>query len=612
MVFSSFSITVADRQSNKTGSAATFVFSPSAGGAIPTSGTITLNHPIGFFLTSPTPSVSTSGSATLNCTSQTSGSIVLTVQAGSVAASAALTVTLQGLTMGSVTSSVPNSISVTTSHDASTVGVVTFGSGPIGDRVAFTSFSVSLSDRVAGKSGCAATFVFVPSVGGDIPVGGTVTLNYPASFFLVESSPSASVSGGNNVSLTSHTESAIVLTVQSGMLAAATTVTITLSGLKMGSVTADVPSSVSVISSSDSNSANAIKLPSGHIGFRAALISFLLSDADRLELKSGCAATLAFAPSAGGAIAAGGSLTLYYPPSFFEIVVPEPPTFNCSVSGVEGVAAYGSAGQRCIVLTFSGSGVIRGSQPAVITLNGLKMGPSIIRNITGISISTSQDRVMSLPIDSGAIGARLTLLLFAIKIRDSVAGKLDSSATITFRTSVGGAVAPGGQIIVKYFAKGFFGVSQIPLFSCSVPFVTGTCAFDTSSASFSSIIVTTGGSGTIPGDTVVTVTLTGLTMGAMSEGGSVIVDTSADHESLPVDSGPIYSENYVRFNESLFAHICYCVHSFQQVGRILNPLAQLDGEREDCVYDGYGRAFCTENPWSNAGNVPAVAALLRP
>jgi hypothetical protein len=62
----------------------------------------------------------------------------------------------------------------------------------------------------------------------------------------------------------------------------------------------------------------------------------------------------------------------------------------------------------------------------------------------------------------------------------------------------------------------------------------------------------------------------------------------------------------------LFAHICYCVHSFQQVGRILNPLAQLDGEREDCVYDGYGRAFCTENPWSNAGNVPAVAALLRP
>jgi hypothetical protein len=562
VVFSSFNIARADRQSNKTGSAVTFAFAPSAGGAIPASGTVTLNHPANFFATSPTPSVLTSGSADLNCTVQAAGFVVLTVQAGVVLASVVLTVTLQGMTMGSVTPSVPSSISVTTSHDAGTVGVATFGSGPIGDRVVFTSFAVSLSDRVAGKSGSTATVVFAPSVGGDVPVGGTVTLSYPASFFLIDSSPSAPASGGSALNVTTHSSSFLVLTVQSGVLAAATAVTITLAGLKMGSITADVPSSVSVITSSDSNSATATKLPSGHIGYRAVLMSFVISDADRLESKSGSAATFTFAPSAGGAIAAGGTLTLCYPPLFFETTASEPPTFTCSAAAVSGLAAYSSAGQSCIVLTTSGSGVIAAGQPAVITLLGLKIGPSAVRNVSGISISTSQDQVVSLPIDSGAVVTRLALLLFAIKFSDAVAGKLDSSATITFRTSVGGAVAPGGQIIVKYFAKGFFDTSQVPLFSCSVPSVTGTCAFDTSSALFSLINVTTGGSGTIPGNTVVTITLAGLTMGAKSDGGPVVVDTSADHESLPVNSGQIYSRQYVRLANECLLDVCMLQLSF--------------------------------------------------
>jgi hypothetical protein len=129
---------------------------------------------------------------------------------------------------------------------------------------------------------------------------------------------------------------------------------------------------------------------------------------------------------------------------------------------------------------------------------------------------------------------------------------IDSSATISFRTSVGGAVAPGGQIIVKYFAKGFFEFSQVPLFSCNIPYVTGTCAFDTSSALFTLINVTTAGWGTIPGNTVITITLAGLIMGAKSDGGPVVVHTSADHESLPGNTGPIYSRQYVSFaNECL-------------------------------------------------------------
>jgi hypothetical protein len=38
-----------------------------------------------------------------------------------------------------------------------------------------------------------------------------------------------------------------------------------------------------------------------------------------------------------------------------------------------------------------------------------------------------------------------------------------------------------------------------------------------------------------------------------------------------------------------------------QVEKILDPSGYLDSEWEDCVFDDYGRAFCTENPWSDPG-----------
>jgi hypothetical protein len=61
---------------------------------------------------------------------------------------------------------------------------------PIGDRVSLTSFAVSLPDRVAGKGGSTATLVFAPSVGGEISVGGNITLSYPTAFFQLEPTPS--------------------------------------------------------------------------------------------------------------------------------------------------------------------------------------------------------------------------------------------------------------------------------------------------------------------------------------------------------------------------------------------------------------------------------------
>jgi hypothetical protein len=283
---------------------------------------------------------------------------------------------------------------------------------------------------------------------------------------------------------------------------------------------------------------------------------------------------MVFVPSAGGAIAAGASFTLYYPDNFFaKRSVSEPlPTVNCSSDGatVEGVVTEGSLEQDWIAVTITGVGVIAASQSATVIFNGLNMGMSAAPNATGITMKTSQDQVQSLPFDTGRIAARLILHVFAIKFTDAVAGKLDSTATIIFETGVAGLVPPGGKIILKYYDKGFFGTSQIPLFSCSVPLVAGTAAFVDDNAAYSSIVITTGGTNSIPSSSVVTITLSGLTMGPVSDSAPVVLDTSSEHDSLPDRTGPIYSRDFVS-RENIIVNARVTVAP--QVDKILDPTA---------------------------------------
>jgi len=79
----------------------TFSFTPTAGGALASSDSITLNYPTGFFTVGVTPSsVSVSGGANANSTPSGNSSIVVTLLSGTVPASTAVTVTLSGLTNG--------------------------------------------------------------------------------------------------------------------------------------------------------------------------------------------------------------------------------------------------------------------------------------------------------------------------------------------------------------------------------------------------------------------------------------------------------------------------------------------------------------------------------
>jgi hypothetical protein len=111
----SFFVAPGDRVAGKTGVQATFAFTPSAGGAGPS--TVTLNYPAGFFATSATPTATSSTSgAILTPAKPGATSIVLAASGTSLAAGAAVNVSLFNVTIG-ISRESTDSITIQTSSD---------------------------------------------------------------------------------------------------------------------------------------------------------------------------------------------------------------------------------------------------------------------------------------------------------------------------------------------------------------------------------------------------------------------------------------------------------------------------------------------------------------
>jgi hypothetical protein len=98
------------------------------------------------------------------------------------------------------------------------------------------TFGIAAGDRVAGKTGAAATFTFTPTAGGALATGSTITLNYPSGFFAISAIPTAKVStAGATLTPAQPGNTSIVLKVGgSAPLAAGAAVTVTLVGCAMG------------------------------------------------------------------------------------------------------------------------------------------------------------------------------------------------------------------------------------------------------------------------------------------------------------------------------------------------------------------------------------------
>ena len=190
----SFSISSSHRIASKTNVPVTLSFKLST--LLPSGGKITLNYPTSFFAVS-TPTVPLGSSSvagfTGTCAATTSTSVIITTAGAAVPASS-FVVTLAGFVMGSATVDVVG-VTIQTSEDTAVSAAVS--SGSISTQVSTVAFAINAADRIALKASVHITLTFTPA--NPLPPGGTITLTYPAGFFVPLVTPSSISASSSNV-----------------------------------------------------------------------------------------------------------------------------------------------------------------------------------------------------------------------------------------------------------------------------------------------------------------------------------------------------------------------------------------------------------------------------
>ena len=264
------------------------------------------------------------------------------------------------------------------------------------------AFTVSDADRAPGTHNASATFSF--TVYTVIHAGGSITLNYPTAFFEPDVTPTSASSSVQDLSFAFHptANNSLVLTIAgdpSGPPVVLRSVVITVYGLTMGAATEGSSQGVTIQTSADI--AVSLAVPSGSITGRAKFVLLEISTADRVAGNSNSTILLTFTPSA--PIQTGGAITMNYPHAFFAPDI----TASTAASSAQDVAfSLQPTSNTSLVLTLSAAAV-PASSPITITITGMTMGAATDGSPTGITVQTSADTGLSLPVHSGSIYASL-------------------------------------------------------------------------------------------------------------------------------------------------------------------------------------------------------------
>jgi hypothetical protein len=296
--------------------------------------------------------------------------------------------------MGEATSGAQGTVHVQTSADTAPSDPV--ASGAIVGQVSAVSFGIHSSDRVAAKTLVALTIGFTPTT--PVPIGGTITISYPANFFAVSVTPTIQPDSSSILGLAGScaptAQSSFVITT-SGAAISASAFIITVGGLTMGNITSG-SNTVTVQTSADTSPSVAIS--SGIIGDQVSSVSFSIASLDRMATKTAVPVTLGF--TATTLLSIGGSITLSYPSSFFSTgVKPTLASGKSNIASLAGTCSFTTASN--VIITISGA-AIPASSAVTLTLAGFKMGAATYGAV-GVVVQTSSDVSESTAVASGAI-----------------------------------------------------------------------------------------------------------------------------------------------------------------------------------------------------------------
>jgi hypothetical protein len=258
---------------------------------------------------------------------------------------------------------------------------------------------------------------------------------------------------------------------------------------------------------------------------------FNISDTDRAPGNTNSTVTFAFTTQT--VVHAGGTITLNYPTAFFASGV-TPSSTACNVEGLTFTAAATTSMSLILTLTSS----LPSASAVVITMHGMTMGAVTAGSVAGITVQTSADVAVSSAVPSGAIEGRVTGVAFEIGAADRKAGNNNATVTLTFTPYT---AIQNFQSITLNYPHAFFSPGIHPFVAASnTQYSTGNFQFNPTT---NTSLVLTLSAASLPASSTVSFTLSGLTLGAATDGSpfGITVQTSSDTgRSLPVDSGAIF------------------------------------------------------------------------
>jgi len=503
-----FSMTPAQRVANVAAVAATAIVT--VGFQLPTAyaagvtNAITINYPVGFFLSSIPTVVCTGGTTAPAATvAWNAGNFVLTTTNAWDASAKVCTfsnVATGAPTGGNSDVSCGGGVTVESTRDRTSAAVL---SGSLGMQVQGVTFSMTPAQRVANVAAVAANAIV--TVGFQLQsaytagVTNAITINYPVGFFL-SSIPTVVCTGGATAPAASVAWNVgnFVLTTTNAWDASAKVCT--FSNVATGAPT-DGAISVTVQSTLDRAS---VPVPSLTLGGIVTGVSMTILNSNRVAQAN---RQLIVAFTTGSDLIAGSTITIGYPNNFLAFSPTPIVTMAIATGTTAGVPTASFIVLNTLTATLTAGSVV------TITLCGVTMGTGAGSGVVtnGVTVQTNRDRIACNTVAPNPVTNQVTAVSLTIAADQRIATQTNGVVTVSFKTATS-LDACTNKIEITVPAN-FFVADPSPATSAVVASSLG-AGYTVSVATGS--ITLTGTTAVAPG--VQGVTISGITFGAATNG----------------------------------------------------------------------------------------------
>jgi len=372
----------------------------------------------------------------------------------------------------------------------------------------------------------------------------TITVTFPVSF--VSGTPATATTGilATAAAISGASSNLLVLTA-TGVVAAATSLSVTVCGLSFTQFLTSMSLPTSAVSVMTNRDYTATCTDSGMIGAATPTVTSVSMMIPFASRKMGMAVAPVFTfttatnlPAAtAGCAATQNSITIMWPASFFG----QTPAVGCTAApSLSATGALITAGYSVSAFTdgkfvFTGTAALTAAT-FIVTVSGVSLnGAAVVGTDDGIKVSTYMGSTILDAQGKGATGSISGYMVTAAALPTCMSSATScQSLVITFMSTV--TVSAGGTIMI-YFADSV-GTATMPLMGVSDAFMMGGVLFLPGSISTNVLTLTsasTTGSYTFDG-TSVSLTLTGMQIKAASPSGAA--DYSTIYVSMGSAQGP--------------------------------------------------------------------------